>query len=443
VVLMYSEIDPALHTAVATGNYGIAPYTSTINYAPKYFLINGEAYTTASADIPAGAAGQRTLLRLLNAGLESHFPTLVGSSLSLIAEYGNPYPYARDQFSTLLAAGMTQDAILAPSVNGRLPLFDRHLRLTNATASPGGLMSFLAIGAGGPPPPPPVVPTAVNDVASTAEDTAVAIDVAANDTAVNVATVTTTAPLNGTTVVDATTGVVTYTPNLNYSGADTFGYSIAATDGLSTVSATVNLTITAVNDAPVANTNAYTMTAGTTLNVAATGVLANDTDVDSAGLTAVLGTTTAGGALTLNADGSFSYTPNAATTTDSFTYVANDGVADSAPASVTITVNPAVNVAPVAVADFATVTRNVRTTNPKNFVTINLIANDTDANNNIDPASIQIRTNPRKGTVVVNGDGTVTYTPANGKTGADAFSYRVRDLGGLLSNTVTVRINIL
>ena len=75
------------------------------------------------------------------------------------------------------------------------------------------------------------------------------------------------------------------------------------------------------------------------MNVAANGVLANDTNADGGTLTAVLGTRPAHGSLTLNADGSFSYTPNAGFWgTDSFTYTATDGHATSAPATVTITV---------------------------------------------------------------------------------------------------------
>ena len=80
--------------------------------------------------------------------------------------------------------------------------------------------------------------------------------------------------------------------------------------------------------------------AGNTLTVtAANGVLANDTNADGGALSAVLVSTTGNGSLTLNADGSFSYTPNAGFCgTDSFTYTATDGHATSAPATVTITV---------------------------------------------------------------------------------------------------------
>src|SRR5207244_1086648 len=89
----------------------------------------------------------------------------------------------------------------------------------------------------------------------------------------------------------------------------------------------------------------------TPLTVAATGVLANDTDIDGNPLTAVLNSGPANGSVALNANGSFTYTPNANFNgTDSFTYKANDGTTDGNTATVTLTVT-AVNDAPSATAD--------------------------------------------------------------------------------------------
>src|SRR5258708_39216638 len=109
--------------------------------------------------------------------------------------------------------------------------------------------------------------------------------------------------------------------------------------------------MTAVNDPPVAVNDSYTTAEDTTLNVSAPGLLANDSDVDGDSLNALLVGQPTHGSLTLNSNGSFSYTP--ATNyngTDSFTYKANDGKADSNVATVTITVT-AVNDPPVAAND--------------------------------------------------------------------------------------------
>ncbi len=101
VVLLFSEVDPFIHAAAATGNYGPAgTIKSSVNYNAKYFLINGEAFSAGAAPIPAGSIGQNILLRFLNAGLQDYVPLTQGEYLSLVAEDGNLYPFAKRQYST-------------------------------------------------------------------------------------------------------------------------------------------------------------------------------------------------------------------------------------------------------------------------------------------------------------------------------------------------------
>ncbi|MFO0043467.1 MAG: tandem-95 repeat protein, partial [Pseudomonadota bacterium] len=131
-------------------------------------------------------------------------------------------------------------------------------------------------------------------------------------------------------------------PNANYFGSDSFTYIV--TDGsASSAATTVSLTVTAVNDAPVAVNDAYTLNEDAPLTIAAPGVLGNDTDVDTAAgsLTTVLQNGPATGTLTLAANGGFTYTTNANFKgSDSFTYFVNDGALNSTtPATVTLTVN--------------------------------------------------------------------------------------------------------
>src|SRR5207247_3221049 len=100
----------------------------------------------------------------------------------------------------------------------------------------------------------------------------------------------------------------------------------ATDDTLDTDLTTVTIVVTAVNDAPVANNDSFAAVEDTTLNVAAPGVQANDSDVDGDALNVALLTSPANGTLTLNANGSFSYRPNLNFNgSDSFTYQVSDG----------------------------------------------------------------------------------------------------------------------
>jgi PKD repeat protein len=142
---------------------------------------------------------------------------------------------------------------------------------------------------------------------------------------------------------------VTFTAASDWNGQEVITFTATDPGGLSDSDASI-VTVTPVNDAPVASNDTYSVDEDDILNVAAPGVLDNDIDADGNPLTSVLATGVSNGILTLNADRSFTYTPNTNFAgTDSFTYLANDGSADSNVAIVTITVNP-VNDAPVAVA---------------------------------------------------------------------------------------------
>ncbi|HMC70714.1 MAG TPA: Ig-like domain-containing protein, partial [Mycobacteriales bacterium] len=124
---------------------------------------------------------------------------------------------------------------------------------------------------------------------------------------------------------------VTYTPAANYNGPDSFTFK--ANDGQADSNiAKVSITVNAVNDPPVAADETYNTSENTPLSVAvASGVLKNDTDIDSVGLTAqVVAAPTHSASFTLNADGSFAYTPASNFVgTDTFTYKANDGSASN------------------------------------------------------------------------------------------------------------------
>ncbi|MCX7421800.1 MAG: cadherin-like domain-containing protein [Planctomycetia bacterium] len=134
-------------------------------------------------------------------------------------------------------------------------------------------------------------------------------------------------------------GTFKYTPNNNFNGVDSFRYHTVDSDGSVSNIAAVNITIISVNDVPVATSENVTTDQNTVLNVAAPGVLGNDSDIEGTVLLTQLVTGPSHGTLTLAPDGSFVYLPDSVFTgTDSFSYRATDGQDVSNTVVVTITV---------------------------------------------------------------------------------------------------------
>ncbi|MBI1194089.1 MAG: tandem-95 repeat protein, partial [Bacteroidetes bacterium] len=265
-------------------------------------------------------------------------------------------------------------------------------------------------------------PVALNDVASTPEETAVSGNVASNDSDVDGPSVDITllsGPANGLFALGAD-GSYTYTPNADFVGTDTVSYSYCdlGTPNLCDVAVLV-ITITAVNDAPVAVDDVITLDEDGSVSGS---VATNDSDTDGP---SVIITTVSGpsnGSLTLNADGSFTYTPDPDFFgTDTVTYSYCDGglpnLCDTA--ILVITVNP-INDAPVAVDDVAS-------TPEETAVSGNVASNDSD----VDGPSLDITllSGPSNGLFSLNADGSYTYTPNVGFNGLDTMVYSYCDLG--------------
>jgi VCBS repeat-containing protein len=297
-------------------------------------------------------------------------------------------------------------------------------------------------------------PVANDDTASTTEDASVSGNVLANDTDVDVEPLTVANP--GTyvgaygTLTLAANGSYTYTPNAAAQGLDTGEtaqdvFTYTASDGTASDTATLTVTVNGLNDAPVANDD----TASTTEDASVSGnVLANDTDVDVEPLTVANPGTYVGayGTLTLAANGSYTYAPNAAaqgldvgeTAQDVFTYTASDGTASDA-ATLTVTVN-GLNDAPVANDDTASTTEDAS-------VSGNVLANDTDVD--VEPLTV---TNPGTyvgayGTLTLAANGSYTYAPNaaaqgldDGETAQDVFTYTASD--GTASDTATLTVTV-
>src|SRR6184192_2999623 len=211
--LLFSEIDPvqnnAVNAAVNTAGFSETKvwsgqpggcgnpssgalyqtcYPPAVNYSPRYYLINGVAFnkTNAAASLfpvsPTGVTGN-VLLRLVNAGLRMHVPSIVGSlttppivptgtvaaavpGFSLVAEDGNPLPgVSRVQSEVFMAAGKTYDVMInTPAAGGTgLPIFDRQGSLSgNATSRDAGMLAYISVNGAGTPAAPVLAAAVAN-----------------------------------------------------------------------------------------------------------------------------------------------------------------------------------------------------------------------------------------------------------------------------------------
>ncbi|MFP5478009.1 MAG: Ig-like domain-containing protein, partial [Gammaproteobacteria bacterium] len=303
-------------------------------------------------------------------------------------------------------------------------------------------------------------PKAVDDAVNTAEDTPISIPVLRNDTDVDGDTLSIigfTQPSHGTVTLGAD-GNPVYTPSLDYNGADSFTYTISDGNG-GTSTATVSITVGGVNDAPVAVADTNITSEDLVLKVGTVGgVLANDRDEDGDTLSVVKvgfnGTSVdAGnpiqgqwGTLTINADGSYTYAPNAAaqglddgeSARDVFSYTVTDPSGATSTTTLTLTVTGA-NDAPVAVDDSATTPEDTA-------VTVSVLTNDTDVDGEaltvtqIDgkAATVGQAIAVEHGTATLNANGTITFNPDAGYNGPASFTYTVSD--GTARDVATVNI---
>ena len=249
-------------------------------------------------------------------------------------------------------------------------------------------------------------------------------------------------PLAVSLVTDVANGTLTlgpdgsfgYTPDANFSGTDSFVYEIADGRG-GTDRATVTIDVAPVDDPADAVADAYETQPGATLTVAAAaGVLANDTDVENDPLTATLVDGPTNGSLTLNADGSFTYAPDAGFTgEDGFTYAVEGGDV----ASVSIFVSDP-NVAPVAADDGFAIDED--TSLQGNVLADNGAGADSDGNG--DTLAVTLVTDVANGTLALNPDGSFDYVPDADFFGTDSFVYEVSDgRGGTDQATATINVD--
>ena len=350
--LLLSEIDAAQNAAVDALATPLCPtpaacsgvidsnaYPPAVNYAPTYFLINGKSFDkTAPISVTtptAVATSGNVLVRLANAGLHTHVPSIVNLGLSLIAEDGNVAPgLPKVQSEVLLPAGKTFDVLVKPSQSTAgtfdaksYRLFDRALTLSGGNKPDAGIQAYLNIA--GATLPASVAPTAVPDSYQVGYNSPFSDNVLANDIGISNAGLVANVA-HGTLVLN-TDGTFTYTPATGFNGADTFTYN--GNSGSSNTT-TVTLNVAGLGNAPNSNGDSYTSSVATFFKSPRPGVLQNDTDPSGYALKAEADPANALPAgVTLNEDGSFTATGGVT----SFTYIAvNAQGTKSAPATVTI-----------------------------------------------------------------------------------------------------------
>lgn len=283
-------------------------------------------------------------------------------------------------------------------------------------------------------------PRAADDAASTAEDTPVAIDVLANDydpdgTIDKTSVTIDTAPANGRVVVNRVTGVVTYTPNLNFVGVDTFTYRVTDNEGAGSRAALVSVTVSPSQDPPVANND---LVQGKLDAPVLIDVLSNDVDVDGTidPTTVTIVVQPQFGTVSVNpATGVVTYTPAANFPgNDTFQYTVRDN--DNFVSNAGLVTLVRLNSAPTATDDTAATSKN-------DAIEISPLANDSDSDGTLAPGSLTIIDSPAHGALAIDfNTGKIVYTPALNYFGPDAFTYTIDDNLGATSNVATVDITV-
>lgn len=306
-------------------------------------------------------------------------------------------------------------------------------------------------------------PVAANDIQSTPQNVAVSFNILANDADPDGTINATTIDLNpagaglqktitvgaGTYTVD-NAGVVSFTPANNFNGTSSITYTVQDNSGATSNAATITVLVSFVNQPPVATNDIGTTMEDVAVNV---NVVANDTDEGSINVASVdldpatngvqASITNSFGKFTANASGVVNYVPtinfNGSATC---AYTVNDNLGETSnTATITITVT-SVNDVPVASDDTATGTENLA-------LSINVLTNDSDVDNALDPASIDLvpATPTIENTLTVpegifsvnTATGVVTFTPVTSYFGTVNVTYKVKDIAGGVSNTATIK----
>lgn len=281
-------------------------------------------------------------------------------------------------------------------------------------------------------------PIAVDDFATTEQNSSITIDVLENDIDIDSESISIESASANVGVVNIENNKVIYQPETDFSGIATIEYIVTDNEGLTgTANVLVTVTkLTSVNNLPIANDDIFIVNEDTQLNAAS--VLANDNDADNDPLV-VQSTPVSNvkhGTLSLLSDGTFSYVPiSNFNGEDNFVYSISDGQGGFDQATVSITID-AINDLPDAVDD------NFQMHENDTFQNLNVLSNDTDVDNDTLTISTTPVTDVKNGSLILTNDGNVSYTPTVTFNGSDSFIYQVNDShGGTAQATVNIVVS--
>jgi large repetitive protein len=383
-----------------------APAQGAITNDSSDFLIRAISTTATVADEAARGGNDR----IIGGGGNDNIDGGTGIDTSVYSSFISDYVFSRNASGALVVTGAG-----AGAVDGADTLVNvEFLEFLNGVVVPTANLGLNA------------APDAQNSTATGNEDTVIAGQLAATDANGDALTYALgQGPANGTLTLNPN-GSYSYTPNANFNGTDTFTYSVSDGRG-GTDTATVTLDVASVNDGPTTSGGAATGAEDGTVTGTLTGA-----DVDGGTLSFALAPSgaPANGSVTINPNGTYSYTPAANFNgTDSFTYAVSDGQGGTTLGTISVTVSPT-NDAPTT--SGATVAGQ-----EDGSIAGQVTGADVDGN----PLTFALGQGPANGAVTMNPNGTFNYVPAANFNGTDTFTYSVSDgQGGTTTGTVSVNV---
>ncbi|MEY8251946.1 MAG: tandem-95 repeat protein, partial [Colwellia sp.] len=285
-------------------------------------------------------------------------------------------------------------------------------------------------------------PIAQDDSVTTAEDSEVALNIISNDTDIEDTSVQVsninilTQPVNGILIQDPQTAEFSYLPEQNYNGQDSFSYLVTDTEGASSNSATVTISISPVEDAPEALNDTVVLFEDVSHVI---NVLGNDFDTEkNIDITSIeiINSPAQGTVAVDSVNGHLIYQPNQNFYgSDELTYQISDTTGlSSNQASVLLTIE-SVNDLPLANSDQYELVEDIEQQ-------LTILDNDQDIDGQLDLTSLIITTAPDFGKLTINYDGSVTYVSALNYAGVDSFSYQIADNEAGISEQTLVELTI-